>query len=102
MASAVLKNLHAQPPPGMRSYIVMFRTWRSEEGTRYDQTVSQFKQVEENRQKLIEFIAQRGLEPLVSEVAPGTAFGAVGVVMTPDAAKAVEELESVEHVILTR
>ena len=99
MATATLRDLHAAPPAGMRPYIVMFKSWRGEDGPRYEQTVSQYALVADNRQKLLDFIQEKGLQPFVSNVAPGTAFGAVGVMMTPAAARAVEQFEDVERVI---
>ena len=99
MAAAVLRNLHTSPPAGMRPYIVMFDSWRGEEVSRYDQTVSQLEIVEENRQRLLKYIDDQGLQSLVSGVAPGTAFGAVGVIMTPEAAKVIKHLDGVESVI---
>jgi hypothetical protein len=102
LANVALRELHSGPPAGMAPFLVVFDSWRGKGHSRLDQTRSQVEVADSNRRKLLEFIEKRGLADQVASVAAGTVLGAVGVVMTPDAARRIEALEGVTRVMRAR
>jgi hypothetical protein len=83
----------------MQPFLVVFDAWRGEGSSRAEQVGSQVHLAEANRRRLLGFIEKNGLKRQVASVAEGTVFGAVGVVMTPDAAKRIATLDGVTSVM---
>ncbi len=102
MTSSAVRERRAGTPVGMEPFLVLFDAWRGAGDSRLEQTMSQVALAEENRHKLMDFIKKQGLADKVASVAPGTTLGAIGVVMTPDAARRIEALDGVTRVMRAR
>ena len=99
LAKSALREIHGAPPAGMAPFLVLFEAWRGAGESRLEQTTSQVKLADANRRRLVDFIEKRGLTGQVASVAGSTVLGAIGVVMTPGAARRIESLDGVARVM---
>ncbi len=99
MANCALQELHRPLRVGMEQYVVLFDTWRASAGSRSERMKAQADLADANRGRLVEFVKMEGLTGEVASVAQGTVLGAIGVVMTPAAARRIEKLDGVTRVI---
>jgi hypothetical protein len=102
LAQTALRELNRAPPVGMEPFLVLFDDWRGAGDSRLEQTGAQSELAEANRRKLLDFIEKRGLAGQVASVAASTLLGAIGVIMTPDAARKIKALDGVTRVMRSR
>lgn len=99
MTESAIRERHQALKLGMVPFMVLFDAWRGAGESRAEQVNSQIEMVEANRRRLLHFIEKTGLKNQVASVAEGTVFGAIGVIMTPDAARRIATLDGVTSVM---
>jgi hypothetical protein len=100
MTRRAARNWQLRLEPGMSSFLVMFDEWRATAGRGRSAAVASARAITaENRDRLLAFVAEHGLSDQVARVDHPTAFGAVGLIATPEAAALIKKMDGVSDVL---